>query len=340
MTSRSIVAPTFLHTVGLVTQPDDEFHRTVMRLTIGDAWLERVPRGVRSAWSPGDPTADGIAADVAAGRLAIYDPAVDRIYMPESRTPRSPRPISDSRSRTPTTPSWDKSRSRPRRRSSIAGISSTDVLAQRSVDRLPRRRDACRAPNRSCRQATKLPLPIAYELLATDALGEAVLLAAGADPATSRRSRPTSRACCPRCSSTGRSLRRRRRSRSANVRSASRPRSAPTTGRSSGAPGLPPSPSISSFRWSSPTPTRRSTAAGPRACPAVFEAGNPDQAGVLLVAMTTWVAGAPMGSASVTALSETRVQLIACDPGADAAVNAPIEAAAALVDRQLVRLAG
>jgi hypothetical protein len=72
----------------------------------------------------------------------------------------------------------------------------------------------------------------------------------------------------------------------------------------------------------------------------VFEAGNPDQAAVLLAAMTTWVTNAPMGSASTTALSDTRIQLIACDPGAADAVTAPVDAAAALVDRQLVRLAG
>src|SRR5690606_6449015 len=53
----------------------------------------------------------------------------------------------------------------------------------------------------------------------------------------------------------------------------------------------------------------------------VFETRGPDDAAVLLAAMTDWVAASPAGAqATVTSLSDTRVQLIACDPGPDVAV--------------------
>ena len=73
----------------------------------------------------------------------------------------------------------------------------------------------------------------------------------------------------------------------------------------------------------------------------VFETRSPEDAGVLLAAMTEWVAASPAGAqATATTLSDTRVQLIACDPGPDVAVATSSRAVTSLIDRQLVRLAG
>lgn len=328
----------FQHTVGLVVQPDGEFDATVTRLLIGDGWLARVPEWRALGLVVGDPTPEGIAPDVAAGTLAIYDPAVDRIYMPESANVTLAgadlrlaleHAYDAQLGQTPVTPSPA---------SSIAGISSTDVLAQRSVDRYIARRDAA-AAQPFVPTASNLPLPIAYEMLATDALGEAVLLAAGADPTTATFATDVSTVLPTVLDDRA-------------VLASAAPLQVGE--RSLGEPV-----SLGIDDWSLVWGARLPAAtvdqlvplviadsyqaidrSGTTCVSGVFEAGNPDQAAVLLSAMTTWVTGAPVGSASTTALSETRVQLIACDPGAAAAVTAPIEAASALVDRQLVRLAG
>ncbi len=328
----------FQHTVGLVLQPDEEFDRTFLRLTIGDEWQARVPEWRALGLVAGDPTADGIAPDVAAGRLAVYDPAVDRIYMAESAN--TTLAAADLRlalehafdaqlGQTPITPSPA---------ASIAGVSSTDVLAQRSVDRYLARRDAP-AAQPVLPAAANVPLPIVYETLATEALGEAILIAAGADPTTATFATDVT-SVLPTVLD------------DRSILAAAAPLQV-------GERSLGDATSLGTDDWSLvwgtrlPAPTvdqlvtlvvadayQAIDRSGTTCVSGVFEVGSPDQANVLLSAMTTWVAGAPMGTASASALSETRVQLIACDPGAAAAVNAPIEAAAALVDRQLIRLAG
>jgi hypothetical protein len=74
---------------------------------------------------------------------------------------------------------------------------------------------------------------------------------------------------------------------------------------------------------------------------AVFETANPTDAGTVLAAMQAWTAAAPAASqASVVQLAETRVQLSACDPGAEAATVPQAGDVDAVINRQLTRLAG
>jgi hypothetical protein len=57
--------------------------------------------------------------------------------------------------------------------------------------------------------------------------------------------------------------------------------------------------------------------------------------------MQTWAAAAPATSqTTVTPLAETRTQLSACDPGADAATVPQPGDVDAVINRQLTRLAG
>ena len=73
---------------------------------------------------------------------------------------------------------------------------------------------------------------------------------------------------------------------------------------------------------------------------AVFESTNPTDTAAVLAAMQTWVAAGPAGAqATVAQLSDTRVQLSACDPGADAAAVPQPGNVDALINRQLTRLA-
>ena len=75
---------------------------------------------------------------------------------------------------------------------------------------------------------------------------------------------------------------------------------------------------------------------------AMFEAASPADAAFVLQRMQTWAAAAPAQSqATATQVDDTRVQLVTCDPGADASGSLQPGAAQALVaasDRAPVHL--
>jgi hypothetical protein len=74
---------------------------------------------------------------------------------------------------------------------------------------------------------------------------------------------------------------------------------------------------------------------------AVFQTSSDADGASLLANMTSWAAGAPVGARAVaTQLAPNRVQLEACDPGADAAAAPSAGAADLVIRRQLDRLAG
>jgi hypothetical protein len=72
----------------------------------------------------------------------------------------------------------------------------------------------------------------------------------------------------------------------------------------------------------------------------VFEADSAADAAYVLSAMQTWAAAAPPAAqATTTPVNDTRVQLTACDPGAEASTPPQAGAVDTLINRQLVRLA-
>lgn len=330
----------FVHTVGLVVQPDDDFALTATQLTIGDEWVVRIPEWRALGLVAGDPTVAGIAADVAAGRLAVYDPATDRVYMPESADPV----VARSDLRVALEQAFDAQLgdlpATPAPASALAGVSAPDVIAQRSVDDFLARRDAGAAPPSASVRTANLPLPIEYEVVAGHTFGEAVLRAAGVEPDTATFATDVSSVLgtvlddAPVIAEP------------APVQLGERPLAEP----------VPLGVDDWSLVWASRLP--EATVAqivpivaadsyhpidrsGTTCVSGVFETRSPEDAGVLLAAMTEWVAASPAGAqATATTLSDTRVQLIACDPGPDVAVATSSRAVTSLIDRQLVRLAG
>lgn len=330
----------FVHTVGLVVQPDEDFALTVTQLTIGDDWVDRIPEWRALGLVAGDPTVAGIAADVAAGRLAVYDAATDRVYMPESADPV----VARSDLRVALEQAFDAQLgdlpATPAPASALAGVSAPDVIAQRAVDDFLARRDAGAAPPSASVRTANLPLPIEYEVVAGHTFGEAVLRAAGADPDTATFATDVSGVLgtvlgdAPVIAEP------------APVQLGERPLAEP----------VPLGVDDWSLVWGSRLP--EATVArivplvaadsyhpidrsGTTCVSGVFETRSPEDAGVLLAAMTEWVAASPAGAqATTTTLSDTRVQLVACDPGPDMAVSTSSQAVTSLIDRQLVRLAG
>ena len=74
---------------------------------------------------------------------------------------------------------------------------------------------------------------------------------------------------------------------------------------------------------------------------AAFQTANATDTATVLAAMQTWAAaGPPTAQAAVAQLSDTRIQLSTCDPGAEAASVPQPGDVDALINRQLTRLAG
>lgn len=342
----------FDHTVGLVKQPPADYALTIGRLVVDDSWLARVPVWRALGLTTGEPTADGISPALAAARPAVYDADADRIYMSAEASPESAAPdlrlaleqafaAQHGDHAIEVTEAAD---------AGFLGVSPMPQIVHRAVERYLAERESAFPPVGETAPAplaipvdgdpAALPLPIEYELTAVDELGQALLSAAGIDPATVRFGTPLPD----------------------NVGAALDDRAQVT---SSGAlqvgdRSLAPPTSLGVDDWSLvwgsrlPQSTVERLAAivvadsyrpidrgGVICAIAVFATGDPTDAATVLAAMQTWVAAAPAGAQSaVVQLGDRRIQLSACDPGAEAAGAGQPGSVAAVINRQLTRLAG
>jgi hypothetical protein len=329
----------FQHTVGLVLQTDEQFDQTAARLTVGDAWVSRVPEWRALGLVAGAPTLAGIAPDVAAGRTAVYDPSVDRIYLRQSADAAMAAPdlrlaleqAYDAQLGTVTAVQPPSS--------SLAGVSAPEVIARRAVESFIAARESAAARPAATRGAG-LPLPLEYELVAVDTFGETVLEAAGVDPTTATFQSDVSGVL-------GTVL--------ADAAAIADPAPIQVGERALAEPVA-----LGTDDWSLAWGVRLSPDVVDQLVPlvvadsyqpidrggvtcvsGVFQVGDAGQAAVLVEALNAWVAASPAGgAATVMSLTDTRVQLLACDPGPDAAVATVSPSVTALVNRQLSRLAG
>jgi hypothetical protein len=186
----------------------------------------------------------------------------------------------------------------------------------------------------------RLPLPIQYELGAVDNLGEPLLTAAGVDPETVRLGAPLPEGMADALDDDARPA----------------ASGALQVGDRSLAPPIAIGVDDWSLVWGSRLPQAtvdhlvtivvadsfRPIDRGGLTCAiGVFETANATDATTVLAAMQTWTAATPAGAqASATPLSETRIQLSSCDPGAENASAPQASSVDALINRQLTRLAG
>ncbi len=326
----------FGHTVGLVRQTQAEFDGSVVRLTIGDEWTARVPEWRALGLATGDPTPESIAAAARDSRVAIYDPATDRIYMPDTATPEA----AEVDLRVALERAFDAQLGATTVAEpvtgSLAGISPTPVIARRAVDRFL----VGDAATPATWQPTEgVPAPIEYELLASRVLGESLLDAAGVDPAATTFGTDLSTALA------------------AILDDAPRPAEAGAlqVGERSLAEPIALGNDDWSLVWGTRLPAetvgqlttiirgdsyRAIDRNGVTCVVGAFETATAPEADIVLAAATAWVGASPLESqATATRLSETRVQLVTCDPGATVAPAPNPQAVVALIDRQLARLA-
>lgn len=328
----------FESTVPLVLMSESEFGRRLASMTIGDTWIELVPQWRALGLAMGDVTPDTVAGAFAASTSAVYDADDDTIYYLESADPDAAIPdvrvaleaafddqLGSSAEQAEATDGPD----------GFVGVSSPLSIASRAVDRV-----VVAGGSASERQPANqaLPLPIAYELAAIDVLGEPILTAADVDPATL-----TLASSYP--ESIGEVLG----DSPANTASGIlRPgeqslASAAALGTDDWslvwATRLPDSTVnrlIGQVRADSYHPIQR----GETVCfVGVFESPSQTAGSSVFAAMLSWAANSPATSQAVaTALTPTRTQIEACDPGASGGIEPNEGAVDSLIDRQQLRL--
>jgi hypothetical protein len=342
----------FDHTVGLVEQPSADYALTIGRLVVDDGWLAQVPVWRALGLTTGEPTIEGIAPALADTRLAVYDPDADRIYL--SADASADDAATDLRlalEQAYAAQHGDALSAGPdEANTGFLGVSPPPEIIEAAIANYIAEREAAgvtagetagTTPSpTSGGPSSALPLPIEYELAAIDGLGEALLSAAGLDPATVPFGAPYA-------DGVGLAL-----------DDGARPTAsgAVQVGDRSLAPPIALGVDDWSLVWGSRLPQStvdqlasivvadsfRPIDRGGLTCAiAVFETATATDGATVLAAMQTWAAASPAGAqATVTQLAETRTQLSSCDPGADAGTVPQPGNVDALINRQLTRLAG
>jgi hypothetical protein len=333
----------FDHTVALVVQPRDEYAATVLELTIGDQWIERVPEWRAAGLAAGDPTAAAVATVLATATPVVYDPASDTIFQTADADPASVEPglrlalerVFDLQSGVVESDGVVATGA-----IGFTGVSPHEEIIRRAVDRFLADAQGVAAPPESDTAVDPtigLPLPIAYELAAVDRLGEAILLGSGVDPTNLVVGRYPDAIYGalnddPVNTAAGLLL--------PGDRSLADPVALGTDDWSLvWATRLPSSTVerlVDAVTADSYRPIDRG---GTRCFVSVFQTADETAAAFVLTALGQWSAAAPAGSgAAATVLSTTRIQLEACDPGADAALSPDPGSVDVLIARQLARL--
>ena len=332
----------FDHTVPLVIQPADEFAATVLDAILGTDWTARLPEWRALGIAGGDVTAESVGAELAATRSAVFDAKTDTIY--QNAAADSEAVTSDLR--VALEEAFVQQRGRVDtdvevvQTSSLgfAGVSSPQTLAQHAVDRalVGAGSDTALLPSAD---SPPMPLPIAYEILATDSLGDALLLAAGTDPGELRLGDDYPPAILalinddPIDTASGLLL--------PGERSLADPQAVGVDDWSLAWGARLPADQVDQLtRLVVADSYRPIDRAGTVCFVGIFQTASDADATTLLDALSVWAAAAPADAQAVsTLIGPTRVQLEACDVGADA-VAPDMASAEALVRRQIERLAG
>ena len=338
----------FEHTVGLVEQPPADYALTIGRLVVGDDWVADVPIWRALGLTTGNPTVDTIAPAIGSDRLAVYDPDADRIYLSAGAdADAAARDL-----RVALEQAFAAQHRQPEEATAEAvvgfvGVSPLPEIVEDAVQTYVADRLAA-APEDAGAVATPpagtptvvLPLPIEYELHAVEQLGEPLLAAADVDPTsvTFDTKLPDSLVAAlddgPMPTASG--------ALAAGDKSLATPE----------ALGIDDWSLVWGARLPESTVDRLSgiitgdsyrpiDRAGLMCVVGVFEVTFAPDAAFVLSAMQSWVGvGPPAAQAIATQVSDTRVQLVTCDPGADAPAVPSAGVADSLIDRQVRRLAG
>ncbi len=340
--------------VPLVVVPAAELGDRLVAATIGEAWVDRVPEWRALGLATGSADAASIGAALAASTTAVYDPTSDRIYQLDGVDAADgaadlrvalERAFDAQVDAVPAADAADTGDADATATDAgvldgpvgtgLTGVSSLESIATRAVDEVLASGGAARA--RESADGT-LPIPIAYELAAVEVLGESILFATGLDPSLYEPGDPYPDRVATVLDEGA----------TAVVGALIQP----------GEVALAAPQALGTDDWSLvwgarlPAPTvdqlvgqvvadtyRPVSRAGSTCFVAVFDTADEASGSSVLAALTAWAANAPVASqALATSVAPTRVQLEACDPGADTATVPNPGVADALIDRQQRRL--
>ena len=340
----------FDHTVPLVVVPAAELGDRLRAATIGDAWVERVPEWRALGLATGSVDAASVGAAIAGSTTAVYDPTGDQIYQLEGVDPAvAPADLRVALERAfdaqfaPAVPADDVGDSEngdnengdSENSDGLTGVSSLESIATRAVDQV-----LASGGSVGVREPADdtLPMPIAYELAAVKVLGEPILSAVGLDPATYKAAGPYPETIATvlddnAAPAAGALIQ-------PGEVSIAAPRALGTDDWSLVWGARLPAPTVDLLVGQVIADSYRPVQRGESTCfVAVFETADEAGGNSVFASLLTWAANSPPTSQAVaTSLGSTRVQLDACDPGADAASPPNAGVVDSLIDRQQRRL--
>lgn len=322
----------FDEAVALIEQPVADYGTRVTEWVLGPGWDERLPEWRALGIAGGEGARSEVESRFAAMYPAFYDPAADAIFLSDSATGDAIDPA--LRLAVESAFATHLGDGPPERTAlGLTGVDSLDDIARRAVD--AQLVGLSGAAPLATEDLAGLPLPVVYELRAIEAFGASLL--AGSEGAAVGDPLPDSIALL--ADAPNQAL--------GGVRRPSDQQLADPVALGSddwaviwGA-RLPPASASALARVltaDSYTPVSRG---GLTCFVAVFQTSNELSATSLASSLSSWAALAPANSqASVTSVGANRVQLEACDPGAELSVLPAPDSVDAMIANQLARLAG
>lgn len=350
----------FDHAVPIVRVPAAEFGQRLLDATIGDEWVERVPEWRALGIAAGSSDASSVGAALAASTTAVYDPIGDQIVQLEGIDPsdgaadlrralerafvaqsdvgiEAADDVDDGETvdADTDTDTGDTGATESTSTDGLVGVSSLETIAVRAADEALVSGASVGFVDGA---DSNLPLPIAYEFAAVDALGDSILGAIGLDPATSAAGAPYPDSI-------------------ATVLDDD-PTSAAAALIQPGDVALTTPRSLGTDDWSLvwgarlPAPTvdllvdrvtadsyRTVRRNGATCFVAVFGTADELAGNSVFASLLTWAANAPAASGAVAGqIDPTRVQLEACDPGVEGSTLPNTGVVESLIARQQQRL--
>jgi hypothetical protein len=331
----------FDHTVPLVVQPAGEYASTLLDVTVGNDWSNRVPEWRALGLASGSSLPEEVASALASVRSAVYDPRADVVYQSAAADPAT---ASDAlRAALVEVYERQQAGATPERASGtpvvgVTGVSSPQRLVELAVDHQLLGIDAASSSIVRLPADAQVPIPIRYELAAIESLGAAVLSSSGVEPTATGFGEDYPEAIYgvlddrPIATASG------------ILREDDVPLGEPV------AWGVDdwtlvwgarlPAATVDRLTGAVIADSYRTVERGGATCfVSLFQTASESDTSVVLAALLRWTSEAPAASqAAAAAIEVTLVQLEACDPGTDAlSVPDPVTVDA-LLARQLARL--
>ena len=187
----------FTSATPVVEQPRSRFGLTMSEVVLGNGWTERLPEWRALGLATGATTEETVATRMASLRVAIFDPATATIYLNVDADLSTAAAQVDIRLAVEQSLSHQTAAARPTSRdpddaqltarsfvSGFTGLSTTSRLVGEAADRALAGAQIELDGDETDVDTQPFPIPVAYQLVAMNELGDELLAASGIDPGT------------------------------------------------------------------------------------------------------------------------------------------------------------